>query len=189
MSGASNMTSEYVKQNKSKINKIPKSKVEKPAKRRIKPETLDCKLEKHFVVTIRQPQLYTKVQLFDLLKDDVEAICVTETDGIVTAYLNYSTPRSLACVSTTFNDHFKHADVKIDIAVTYYSEELLRKMTETDLCPLFKGIEAHQFHFNRQAVLWANMTPTFSWLDPFVMRHNERYPYLFALFCYMKQFQ
>ncbi len=172
------------KQNRNKIIKMSKveSKIAEPNGRRIKTEKFDCKLENHFVVTIHQPFLYTKELVFELLRDKVKSMCVTETGGVVTAYLQYSTPRSLMCLTKEINVHFKDAGHLIIVSVTEYPEELIRQMTELDLQPLFRGIEAHEFHFNMQAVCWAAMSPTFSCLDPFVIRHKECYSYLFALF-------
>jgi hypothetical protein len=59
---------------------------------------------------------------------------------------------------------------------------VIRQMTEKDLQPLYKGIDVNEFHFNFHAVLWAAMTPVFSCLDPFVLKHKESYPFLYALF-------
>ena len=176
------------KQNRNKIIKMSKveSKIAEPTGRRIKTEIFDCKLENHFVVTIHQPFLYTKGLVFELLQDKVKSLCVTESDGIVTTYLQYNTPRSLTCLTKEINEHFKDAGHLIIVSATDSREELIRQMTELDLQPLFKDIEAREFHFNLQAMLWASMIPSFSCLDPFVIRYKECYPYLFALFEHVK---
>src|SRR5258705_4328532 len=176
------------KQNRDKIIKKPKveSKLAEPTGRRIKPENFECKPENHFVVTIHQPFLYTKELVFELLQDNVKSMCVTESNGIVTAYLQYNTPRSLSCLTKEINEHFKDAGYLIIVSATDSRVDLIRQMTELDLQPLFKEIEAHEFHFNLQAMLWASIMPSFSCLDPFVIQYKECYPYLFALFQQVK---
>ncbi len=174
------------KRNRSKIVKMPTILEEPARRRRIKPETFDCALEKHFVVKIHQAFLYTKTELFELLHEEVESMCVTDIGGTVVAYLHYSTPRSLNCVTDVIHGQYKDVGHLIVVGVCEYPEEQIREMTALDLQPEFKGIEAEEFHFNMQAVWWASMTSTFSCLDPFVLRYKESYAFLFALYHLVK---
>jgi hypothetical protein len=92
-------TIEVSKPKRSKIIKMPKvesnitetsreiPRVKKQA-RRIKPETFDVKLERHFVVTIHQAFMYTKGLVFEVLQEETQSICVTESGETVTAYLH-----------------------------------------------------------------------------------------------------